>query len=715
MDSHEDKTTMPVFDDAQERGSTLLIALLLTLGLTLFGMSVLQRSLIEDTVSLHNTASTQALLTADAAVELAIPWLSYDYLVDPNGWSNEYLFVPAPPGTWPAGLLQDDAAGSVTGVPDTFYYDLRDANSDGTADQVVPNSQPYQVPEGAPFALSDELLPMGGFKVGLRNLSDNTNPGDGSPVSFRRDQIVLRVEGSSEDLADPFGTSADPSKATLEVVLGNSIHSIWDNAMFSDGPVGSLANDIKLHGSVHVIGKGGSTAIALEGTSQILNNYDGLNATLAAAVAPLVGNPISLNAEVRVRSGRAEINSGAATVGEADASTPAGIKDSLDGAYLAQGAFAGTNPGNHWTDFLEDYDMLSFEFVEMMEDQAFTDLATSTTYDSYYEYLRGSNDGSGVSGLDISFWNIHGGSKGNVSLNRASAMLTPDQAFAEQLERRYDLLVDNAFLYAAPGTRLDVYIEQADGSWGQETYLGPGGAPAPTPGIDVTGVVAILKEVPEAIPGSSNPFPEGYRHGFIWIPPAVTVGAAGAAIIQWMIDQMNEYLDSTIPSPVDPGTGTILPSADGRLFGSGVILVHRLFMNRGVIQNTKTPQPPAYITGVRYAGAFSIISEHISEMAGDLLPLRTFPCDDAIGVASTEDVVFDETGILVAGAFYAEKDAQIEPEVEIAGAVIAGDTVKANGPGIHLAAVPALMSCLPPYLPDAQIQKLEYRSWTSIW
>ena len=164
MDSHEDKTTMPVFDDAQERGSTLLIALLLTLGLTLFGMSVLQRSLIEDTVSLHNTASTQALLTADAAVELAIPWLSYDYLVDPNGWSNEYLFVPAPPGTWPAGLLQDDAAGSVTGVPDTFYYDLRDANSDGTADQVLPNSQPYQVPEGAPFALSDELLPMGGVQ-----------------------------------------------------------------------------------------------------------------------------------------------------------------------------------------------------------------------------------------------------------------------------------------------------------------------------------------------------------------------------------------------------------------------------------------------------------------------------------------------------------------------------------------------------------------------
>ena len=329
MDSHEDKTTMPVFDDAQERGSTLLIALLLTLGLTLFGMSVLQRSLIEDTVSLHNTASTQALLTADAAVELANPLALLRLPRRPQRLVQRVSVRSGAPGN----LACRPATGRRRWLGDGACR-IRSTTTCAMPTATAPLIKCYltrsriRYPRVRPSRSAMSCCRWGGFKVGLRNLSDNTNPGDGSPVSFRRDQIVLRVEGSSEDLADPFGTSADPSKATLEVVLGNSIHSIWDNAMFSDGPVGSLANDIKLHGSVHVIGKGGSTAIALEGTSQILNNYDGLNATLAAAVAPLVGNPISLNAEVRVRSGRAEINSGAATVGEADASTPAGIKDS---------------------------------------------------------------------------------------------------------------------------------------------------------------------------------------------------------------------------------------------------------------------------------------------------------------------------------------------------------------------------------------------------
>ena len=216
---------------------------------------------------------------------------------------------------------------------------------------------------------------------------------------------------------------------------------------------------------------------------------------------------------------------------EADGTTPAGFKDSLDGAYVANEVIAGM-PANAYLDELEGYDMLGFDFLEMMEAEAFTDPLTSTAYDSYYEYLSGSSDGTGVSALDISFFATHGGSKGNVSLNRTSTLWDPAESFAQQLETRYDLLVDNAFLFSEPGTLLDVYIEQVDGSWGEQNHFGAGSAPAATPGVDVTGVIGIVKEVP-AGGGATNPFPLGYVHGFIWIPPDITVDAYPCARGHW--------------------------------------------------------------------------------------------------------------------------------------------------------------------------------------
>jgi len=702
---------------ASDDGSALLIVILLVLGLSVFGLSVVVQSTIEDMLSLHEMSSTQALLSADAAVEMAVPWLNYDHREDPNGWSNEYLLTPAPLGAWPAGLLQDDGLGSVTGVADAFYYDLQDSDSDGTPDQVVPSLTGFDVPSGLAFSGHDaSLLPMGEFRVRLRNLSDDTGA---APVVYEEDKIALELNGTSEDLSSYFGREATaPSRAVIEVILDHGSHSIWENAVFSDGPLGSLPNDLKIHGSVHIIGQAGQLALALQGNAQILNNYEGLSATLRAAIPAAAGNPASLEAELRARNGAVEINSGAASIGEADGSAGAGIKDSLDGAYVANEAIEGSNPERSYLDELEGYDMLGFTFLEMMEASAFTDPLTSTDYSSYYAYLSGSADGNGISALDVSFFETHGGSKGNVSLNRTSTLFDPAESFAQQLETRYSMLVDYAFLYSPAGTKLDVYIEQADGSWGEQNHVGAGSAPAATPGTDVTGVIGIVKEVPDAVVGGSNPFPDGYRHGFIWIPPDVAVGAVGAAILDGMITRMNEYMDVPIDSPVDVGTGTILASTEGRIFASGVILMHRLFMNRGVEQNANSEgsasQDDTYLADVRYTGDFALISEHISEIAADLLPMRTFSCQDALGIASTEDVDFDTAGLLAVGAFYAEDDITVAQDVQIAGALIAGDRVVIEGPNVHLAAVPSLPDCLPPFLPDFQIFNLLYQSWTEI-
>ena len=454
---------------ASDDGSALLISLLLVMGLSLFGLAVVMQSTIEDMISLHEMSATQAVLSADAAVEMAVPWMSYDHRNDPNGWGNQYLFTPAPQGAWPAGLLQDDANGTVTGVADAFYYDLQDADSDGTADQVVPSLTAYDVPSGLAFSGSagTMLVPMGDFQVRLRNLTDNTAPAGGpANIVWSANKVIIELNGVSEDLSSHFGGEAtEPSRAVIEVLLNHGTHSIWENAAFSNDPMGTLPADVKIHGSVHVIGAGGGIAIALTGTSQIFNNYVGVSANLLAAIPPAAGNPASLGAEVRARSGSVEINSGSATIGEANGAAGAGIKDSLDGAYVANEIIEGSSAGNAWLDELEGYDMLNFAFLEMMEAEAFTDPLTSTAYDSYYEYLSGSGDGSGLSALDISFFATHGGSRGNVSLNRTSTLWDPAESFAQQLETRYAILVDNAFLYAAPGTQLDVYIEQADGSW----------------------------------------------------------------------------------------------------------------------------------------------------------------------------------------------------------------------------------------------------------
>ena len=185
-----------------------------------------------------------------------------------------------------------------------------------------------------------------------------------------------------------------------------------------------------------------------------------------------------------------------------------------------------------------------------------------------------------------------------------------------------------------------------------------------------------------------------------------------------MITRMNEYLDAPIETPVDIGTGTILPSTEGRLFASGVILMHRLYMNRGVEQDANsegnTSQNDTYLTDVRYTGSFALISEHVSEMAGDVMPMRTFSCQDALGVASTEDVDFDNANMEAVGAFYAEDDVTIAAGAQIAGSVISGNSVIIEGPGVHLASVPTLPDCLPPFLPDFKIFNLLYQSWTEI-
>ena len=72
-----------------------------------------------------------------------------------------------------------------------------------------------------------------------------------------------------------------------------------------------------------------------------------------------------------------------------------------------------------------------------------------------------------------------------------------------------------------------------------------------------------------------------------------------------------------------------------------------------------------------------------------MLPTRLFPCQDTLGIASTEDVDFDTNGMKAVGAFYAEEDAEIAPGAEIAGSVITGGSPTVEGGNVRIAAVPS--------------------------
>lgn len=263
-----------------EKGAALVIALLVMSVLSLLGAAFLTISSTESQIAFNERDSIQALYIAEAGLARAKRDLLYDIYNDINGFSNRFLASP--------DGVSIDSDGTKTGTPGMKYYDLGSG---------APSSSFYTVP------YSSTTLGKGSYSLEFKN--------EGSPYS--QDTIVVRSTG----------TTSSGAKRVLEARFMAVGLSPWNNAIFAGAGSsgGSIKGNALIAGSVHILGTGispGGSVVIFTGDSGIANYYKGMDSDLEKKVPALDSNPASLNAQLRVKKGRVDLDSNSATIGEKD-------------------------------------------------------------------------------------------------------------------------------------------------------------------------------------------------------------------------------------------------------------------------------------------------------------------------------------------------------------------------------------------------------------
>jgi len=265
------------------------------------------------------------------AVERARRDIKYDADFDLGGITNQYFASPTP-----VALGQPaDCVALITwqGVPpQQRCYDLGGP---------IP-AEPVVVP---PYPADDIF-----FRTLYTNVNLDTY-GDGSAYTLK-----LGLLNSNKMTIRAEGTGPLQSRKTVDVRVEVRPLSVWDNAIFAGGGGTGLRinGNALIAGSVHILGQGlgpAGTAADFGGGGGIFNWYNGLDVTTPggnfAGKLPNM-NPSTLDAEIRVKEGQIEMNSGAARAGNGSADVdvdgnpiPAGIKRRVDGTYTEYG-YAGS-------------------------------------------------------------------------------------------------------------------------------------------------------------------------------------------------------------------------------------------------------------------------------------------------------------------------------------------------------------------------------------
>ena|GEM_PF-1040842 len=303
-----------------QRGFVLIAALLVMVVLFILGVVFMTLSSTESQIAFNDKNATRTLYVAEMAVERARRDLKYDADFDLDGITNQYFASPTPVG----GGMPIDCAATITwqGVPpQQRCYDLGGP---------IP-AEPMVVP---PYPADDIY-----FQTVYTNVNVDAY-GDGSTYTLK-----LGLLNSNKLTIRAAGTGPLQSRKTVDVRVEVRDLSVWNNAIFAGGGgAGARINgNVKIAGSVHILGQGlgpTDTAADFGGSAGIFNWYNGIDAVFTGKLPNI--NPLTLDAEVRVKQGQILMNSGASRVGNASGdAVPAGIKRRLDGVYNTNG-FAGS-------------------------------------------------------------------------------------------------------------------------------------------------------------------------------------------------------------------------------------------------------------------------------------------------------------------------------------------------------------------------------------
>ncbi len=303
-----------------QRGFVLIAALLVMVVLFILGVVFMTLSSTESQIAFNDKNATRTLYVTEMAVERARRDLKYDADFDLDGITNQYFASPTPL----AGGMPIDCAATITwqGVPpQQRCYDLGGP---------IP-AEPMVVP---PYP-ADGIY----FQTVYTNVNVDAY-GDGSTYTLK-----LGLLNSNKLTIRAAGTGPLQSRKTVDVRVEVRDLSVWNNAIFAGGGgAGTRINgNVKIAGSVHILGQGlgpTDTAADFGGSAGIFNWYNGIDAVFTGKLPNI--NPLTLDAEVRVKQGQILMNSGASRVGNASGdAVPAGIKRRLDGVYNTNG-FAGS-------------------------------------------------------------------------------------------------------------------------------------------------------------------------------------------------------------------------------------------------------------------------------------------------------------------------------------------------------------------------------------
>ncbi len=305
------------------KGIVLIVVILIMTILAMVGLAFLSISGTESQIAFHDREATRTLYVAEMGVERARRDVKYDARFDANGIANQHIGSPTPV----AGGEPADCSATITWLgapPQQRCYDL-----------------------GGP-------IPNAGFVTLYSNVNVDTFA-DGSAYTVQlgdRDSNKLTIRAMAND---PQGTAK-----TLDVRVEVRNVSVWGNvAYLGGGGSGARINgSVVLAGSVHILGTGlgsAGTAADLGGGAGIFNWYNGINPIFAGRIPDI--NPSTLNAEVRVKEGKIEMNSGDARLGNSTGDTdvdlnpiPGGVKRRLDGVYTNYGFAGGFGDINVYAD-----------------------------------------------------------------------------------------------------------------------------------------------------------------------------------------------------------------------------------------------------------------------------------------------------------------------------------------------------------------------------
>jgi len=381
----------------EERGTALLITLLVMLLVFALGSALATSMLAEIASSANYRSRGAALWQADSGLER----VAVDLLADP---------------TWARNMVDFSTIPMVVTNPFPISSTIN-----GTTVN-------YQVSAGAVVPRYYDLggtsaLDSGNFQRQIFMPPISLTAANGSGTKAR---LVIPV-GATGDAG-----GAEPSTARVRSDMSVVVRrlTVWDNAVFGGAGQGGNAinGNVQIRGSMHIIGSPGDV-VNSGGTAFVMNSYVNLLGDFGAEGVKLPALPTqdingeivqTLDAEVRVKQGTINLG-GTAMWGLPDV-TGNGYKETLDGFYNdAALNLSGSAAVN--ADETGNYDATGIAFPTL--DDPYYDASTSTLYATHRAFLNANSLVLPVTEIsaDTPAFNLNDGAGNSAQWNPATGEL----------------------------------------------------------------------------------------------------------------------------------------------------------------------------------------------------------------------------------------------------------------------------------------------------